>query len=941
MTQNKDKKLFLLDAMALIYRAYFALSKNPRINSQGVNTSAVLGFANTLLDLLKKERPTHIGVAFDTHAPTVRHIEYAEYKANREKMPEDIGIALPYVRKLLSALKIPILEVDGYEADDVIGTLSKEAEKAGYTVYMVTPDKDYGQLVSNNIFMYKPSRMGSGVDILGVPEICEKFGIQKAEQVIDILGLGGDASDNIPGVPGVGAVTARKLLAQYGSIEELIEHCSEIQPASWGDKIKEYSKQALFSKKLATILLDVPISFDPMALCLEHPDVEETEALLSELDMKSFAVRLWTHYKTIQEDNWCAEKVDYAGERKKGKAKQKIVSEKVELDLFSALEAEENQAAAAFEAQKLQGSEWLTLEQAKTQFETIFTQGQPLSFAVSTVEPSMPAEQSAKNIYPKIKMLAFAHPVQGAFYYYLHQPILQEEKEWINAQILGRQEEWVVYNLKEQWHLFKQSDLDTEILEKAHCCKDIMLAHYIVNPDASHQFEHIVEATLRQSYSILPSQDARAIQEALTMLSTWTLLKDKLKQVDGQKLFEEIEMPLVYVLAHMEDRGVRIDTEKLGKYGQVLEAQIKEITQEIYTQAGVSFNISSPKQLGEVLYEKLQITDKPKHTKTKKWSTAEDVLQKLSSKNPIIAQVLLYRSLTKLKSTYVDALPLLANAETNKIHTTYNQAVAATGRLSSQNPNLQNIPVRSDMGREIRKSFIPDKKGDVLLSADYSQIELRIIASLSGDQSMQSDFSMHRDVHLSTAAKVFNVPLEEVTAQMRRMAKTVNFGIIYGISAFGLAERLSISRKDAADLIEKYFLQYPKLKTYMEDTIEEAKSKGFVETICQRRRYIPDIQSGNAVVRGYAERNAINAPIQGSSADMIKIAMIKIENRLKEEKCQTGMILQVHDELIFNIVEGESEKVKSIVEQEMKNALKLKVPLDVDIHTADNWSDAH
>lgn len=958
MTPQTDKKLFLLDGMALVYRAYFALSKSPRINSKGLNTSAVLGFANTLLDLLKKERPTHIGVAFDTQAPTTRHEAYADYKANREKMPEDLSRCLPYVRQLLEVLRIPILEMPGYEADDLVGTLAKKAERDGYTVYMVTSDKDYGQLVGERIFMYRPPYKGRGVEILGIPEVCEHYGVRFPAQIIDLLGLGGDASDNIPGVPGIGNLTAQKLLQQYDTIEDMIAHSDEITPVRIGDRIREYADQALFSKKLATIMLDVPIGFDEEALCLEQPDKAATEALLEELEMRNFIVRMWDFYGFTAPG--AASSVSVSGTpavpetpvavlpdavepapRRRGRAAKPVAP--AGPDLFSALTempavpTGETRAVADKESEtdgSVKAQLWGDFATLEREFDCVFGTEEPLAVAVACND-----ENNWR--YADMTCWVFGHPQKGVFRYDLPQPPSEAEKTWFEHHILNRGQAWVVYHVKRLWHLCHRAGMAVDRLSESGHCKDILLAHYVIDPENSHEFARMVESVLHERCLPAGTLVGACLQEAVYAWPVWENLRERLTATGSMALFEDMEMPLSYVLVRMEADGVKVDRDCLQAFGRILETKMQALGQEIYTLAGQSFNIGSPKQLGEILYEKLQITDKPQHTKTKQWSTAEDVLQKLAHKHPIVNLVLSYRSLSKLKSSYAEALPQLIDPQTGRIHTTFNQAVASTGRLSSTNPNLQSIPVRNEMGREIRKAFVPYGADDLLLSADYSQIELRIIASMSGDESMQADFSGHRDVHTATAAKVFNVSLEEVTPAMRRMAKTVNFGIIYGISAFGLAERLQISRKEAAELIEKYFQQYPGLKSYMTGVLETAKDKGYVETMCHRRRYLPDIVSGNAVVRNYAERNAVNAPIQGTSADMIKIAMIRIADRLKKEGFAARMLLQVHDELIFNVPRAELDALQALVETEMKRALPLNVPIEVEMQAAENWSDAH
>lgn len=1008
----EEKKLFLLDAMALIYRAYFALNKNPRITSKGVNTSAFLGFANALLELLKKEKPTHLGVAFDTIAPTARHLEFTDYKANREKMPEDISVAIPYIKRLLQALNIPILYADGYEADDVIGTLSKKAEKEGFKVYMVTPDKDFGQLVDENVLIYKPSRSGNGVEIMGPAEVCAKFGIEDPRQVIDMLGLWGDASDNIPGVPGVGEVTARKLLARFGSVENLLEHVDEVENEKLREKIRQNAAQAMESKMLATIILDVPVAFDDSALRLSAPDIKAVSDLLDELEMRSFAARLLSYYRV---DAPVSQQEEAKPAVKPGRKKTEV--QDTTLDMFSEEAMIEEKP---FVCPDLNGVEyWKDEAGLKAGLESLsrlLEDGNGLENGPHTAAGFYLMPVSAASVrhsaiacmtfcvlentagldsivnsgaasagdslmsFGKIRFQAYYIPScfadsrpETASDVRLDEAqrfaLTSNEKALLAAFFRkhAASRDLVCHDLKNQLHLLANQGIELELQ-----AFDIMLAHYLMDPEGSHDLMRLTRNYLPFSYQDSPKPELLSALTASSagLLETEVLWTDPenplrseavryslqnakvacllqvcfnpaLKQVGAEDLFWNVEIPLSRVLCRMEREGVKIDTGRLKQYGDALQAQIGQVEEEIYTLAGEKFNIASPKQLGEVLFEKLQITDKPKHTRTKQFSTAEDVLQKLTHKHPIVEKVLFYRSLTKLKSTYVDALPLLIDPWSGKIHTTYNQAVTATGRLSSQNPNLQNIPVRSDLGREIRKCFVPEHEGESLLSADYSQIELRIIAQLSGDKTMLQDFSKHKDVHTATAANVFGVKPEDVTAAMRRQAKTVNFGIIYGISAFGLAERLRIPRKEAAGLIERYYQNYSQLKSYMDKVVADAKAKGYVETLLHRRRYLKDINSGNAVVRAYAERNAVNAPVQGSSADMIKLAMIAIDRRIRQEKMASRMILQVHDELVFNVPASEVESLSALVEKAMKEALPMQVPIEVEVGVAPNWLDAH
>lgn len=947
----QEKKLFLLDAMALIYRAYFALNKNPRITSKGLNTSAILGFANTLLELLKKEHPTHIGVAFDTMAPTARHLEYTQYKANRPPLPEDIAVSIPYIKQLLQGMNIPILYAEGYEADDVIGTLSKKAEKEGYTVYMVTPDKDFGQLVSENIFIYKPARMGNDIEILGIREVCDKFGISSPLQVIDMLGLWGDAADNIPGIPGVGEVTARKLLSQFGSVENLIEKASEIENPKLREKVRQNAAQALESKMLATIILDAPVPFEPEALAVCPPDFEAVFSLLDELEMRTLATRLSSYYRTANGNIPVPASPVQAPQPAplqpvaplKAPRPQKM--QDTTLDLFDPQNLPESKPLACQGKNDPDVAPWVNVSALKAGLESLLAQDTPVGFYLCAGKA--PHIRQAKTL-----CMAFCRippqdsPGAPAAFYYVPEAS-PEETAALQAFFSAPRalENLVCHDLKSQLHLLKNMGVDTDFE-----AFDIMLAHYLIDPESPHDLPRLTANYLPYSFGenllggglSVTDEDIRySLQNARLALELYQKFSPELQQVQARHLFEQVEIPLCRVLCRMERQGVALDRLRLAQYGQELQEQISRTEQEIYTLSGQTFNIASPKQLGEVLFEKLQIAEKPKHTKTRQFSTAEDVLQKLVHKHPVVEKVLLYRSLTKLKSTYVDALPALIDPATGKIHTTYNQAVTATGRLSSQNPNLQNIPVRTELGREIRRCFVPSSPQNRLLAADYSQIELRIIAHLSGDETMLSDFARHKDVHTATAANVFGVLPEQVTPEMRRKAKTVNFGIVYGISAFGLAERLQIPRKEAADLIERYYANYPRLKTYMESALEEARRKGYVETLLHRRRYLKDINSGNSVVRSFAERNAINAPVQGSSADMIKLAMIAVQKRIEAQRLAARMILQVHDELVFDVPENEVETLSACVVEEMRNALPMSVPVEVEVNSAANWLDAH
>ena len=920
----EKKKLFLLDAMALIYRAYYALNKNPRINSKGLNTSAILGFANTMFDVIKNEKPTHIGVAFDTRAPTVRHIEFAEYKANREAMPEDISMSIPYIKQLIKAFNIPILFADGFEADDVIGTLAKKAEENGFETFMMTPDKDFGQLVSENTFMYKPPRMGNKAQILGVEEICLKYNLKRPKQLIDILGLWGDTSDNIPGVPGVGQKTAMKLVGEFDSIENLLINTNKLK-GKLKENVENFSEQALFSKELATIILDVPVDFDEEHLKISEPDIETLKTLLEELEFRAFAKRVFTQISL----------------KKSGEIKH----QEIQGDLFG---GDVFQSSNQIKDTK---HNYYLLNEKNDRTKLIKNLLQQKNICFDTETTGVDANNT------ELVGMSFSYKTGEA--YYIPMPenyddalsIVSEFKTvFENSEI-----EKTGQNLKFDISVLKW--YDTEVKGKLF---DTMLAHYLIEPEMRHNMDYLSETYLNYkpvSIETLIGKKGKnqgsmrnvnidilsdyACEDADITLQLRNILLPKLKETDTENLFNNIEIPLIPVLASMEAEGVKLNTEALKDFSIQLADEISIIKKQIFEKSGIEFNIASPKQLGEVLFDKLVVTDKPKRTKTKQYSTGEDVLRKLINKHPIIQNILDFRSLTKLKSTYVDALPNLINQRDGRIHTSYNQAVTVTGRLSSNNPNLQNIPIRTEKGREIRKAFVPRNDDYTLLAADYSQIELRIIAEMSKDEGMMNAFLNNVDIHSTTASKIYNVPVEEVTKDMRRNAKTVNFGIVYGISAFGLSERLNIPRKEAQEIIDQYFDKYPGVKKYMNSTIQFARDNGFVETIMNRRRYLRDINSNNGTVRSFAERNAINAPIQGSSADMIKIAMISIFDEFEKRNLKSKMILQVHDELIFDTHKDEIEIVNSIVEEKMKTAFKMNVPVVVDINTGNNWLEAH
>ncbi|MEI7897288.1 MAG: DNA polymerase I [bacterium] len=962
------KKLFLLDAMALIYRAYFAFNKNPRLSSKGVNTSAIFGFANVLLDLLKKEKPTHIGVAFDTMAPTVRKVGFEAYKAHRQETPEDIINSLPYIHELIEGFNIPTLFVDGYEADDVIGTLAKQAEKNGFVTYMMTSDKDFGQLVSDNIFIYKPGKFGSDVEILGVKEVCEKFSISRPEQVIDILGLWGDASDNIPGIPGVGEVTAKKLLAEFDSVENLIANADKISNEKLRQKVIEFKDQAMMSKQLATIILDVPVEFDETRLIMERPDEARLKKLFDELEFRTFSQRLATFLSVPAED-----KAEFKMQNAKSKMQNPVTSgQKLSApDLFSDSGHSFDPAAEIPNPVSRITNPESDIPDPESRINTIASTPHHYHLADTPEKhAALLADLEKQNSFcfdtettginpntAELVGMSFSWQPHEAYYVPLSEiygealavvagfkPVFENEK----IQKIGQ-------NLKFDISILKWYD----VVVKGPLF-DTMLAHYLIQPDMRHGMDLLSETYLdykpvsieeligkkginQLSMRTVDIETVKeyAAEDADVTFRLKQVFEPMLTETDTLDLFDKIEVPLIPVLASMEADGVRIDPQTLNDYSAELEKDIRVLESSIHEDAGTTFNVSSPKQLGEILYDKLRIVENPKQTKTKQYSTSEDVLVKMEHKHPIVSKILEYRSLTKLKSTYVDVLPTLVNPRDGRVHTSYNQAVAATGRLSSNNPNLQNIPIRTEKGREIRKAFVPRNDNYLLLSADYSQIELRIIAHLSRDAGMIGDFNLGLDIHAATAAKVYGVPLEEVTKEMRRNAKMVNFGIIYGISAFGLSERLNIARKEAAEIISQYFVKYPDIKAYMDGTIESARHNGYVETMRKRRRYLRDINSGNATIRSFAERNAINAPIQGTAADMIKIAMINIFAEMNRLQLKSRMIMQVHDELVFDVHKDEAETLKPLVMQGMQNAIHLDVPVLVEMNTGRNWLEAH
>ena len=922
------EKLFLLDAYALIYRAYYALIKSPRINSKGFNTSAILGFVNTLEDVLKKENPTHIGIAFDPAGPTFRHEAYPEYKAQREETPEVIRLSVPIIKDIIRAYRIPILEVPGYEADDVIGTLATEAGKRGITTYMMTPDKDYGQLVGENVFMYRPRHNDKAFEVMGVEEVKNKYAIQSPLQVIDLLGLMGDASDNIPGCPGVGEKTAQKLIAQFGNIENLLAHTDQLKGAL-RTKVEENRKQIEFSRFLATIKTDVPLPLDMDALKRESPDEEELRKIFQELEFRTLLERIF-----------------------KEKPKETPAATPGQGDLFGFFTPE-----TTSEPEK---TNLATLHTLNCNYQLVDNEeklSQLLQNIVTQSVLSLDTETTSTDpIRAELVGMSFSYAENQAFYV----PVPADRSE--AQKIVDRFRP--VFENREIMKVGQNIKYDMLVLANYGVqlqgpLFDTMVAHYVLQPELRHNMDYLAEIYLNyQTIHIeeligpkgknqgnmrdLPPASVYeyACEDADVTLKLKNKLEKELDENNVRKLFEEIEMPLIPVLAYMERNGGRIDTEALKEPSRHFTLRMKQIEEEVYQLAGTEFNIASPKQVGEVLFDRLKIVEKAKKTKTGQYVTSEEVLESLRGKHEVVGKILEHRGLKKLLGTYIDALPQLINPETGRIHTSFNQTVTATGRLSSSNPNLQNIPIRNEDGKEIRKAFIPDD-GCIFFSADYSQIELRIMAHLSGDPHMIEAFQKGQDIHAATASKIYKVPLEEVTREQRSKAKTANFGIIYGISVFGLAERLNVDRKEAKELIDGYFENYPHVKEYMDESIRIARERGYIETIFKRKRYLPDINSRNAVVRGYAERNAINAPIQGSAADIIKVAMVRIYQRFLKERIQSKMILQVHDELNFSVLPEEQEKVKQIVIEEMESAYKMKAPLLADSGWGQNWLEAH
>ncbi|PCI96212.1 MAG: DNA polymerase I [Flavobacteriales bacterium] len=939
---DNNKKLFLLDAFALIYRAYFAFGKNQRYNSKGLNTSAMLGFTNTLIEVLEKQKPTHIAVVFDAPGGASNREEvFTDYKAGREAMPEDIRTAIPYIKRIIEAFNIPMYLLEGYEADDIIGTMAKEAERQGFQTYMMTPDKDFGQLVSENIFMYKPAAYGKPAQTLGIPEVCERFGVENPLQVIDILGLWGDAVDNIPGIPGIGEKTSKKLIAQYGSVEGLIEHAHELK-GKQKENVIEFAEQGLLSKMLATIILDVPVDYDLEDTKLEGPDEEKITELFAELEFRNLAKRI-------------------LGREIQIKAAPIKVQAGGQMDLFgNVMETTVVQEAEVAVEEEEVFLELKNLENTKHDYHFVQTKEERAKLIADlNNQKSFCFDTETTGLNPfEAEIVGMSIAYKEGEAYYIPFSENKNEATVVLNEFKGLFEngniEKVGQNIK--YDLNVLSNYGIQLKGKLF---DTMIAHYLIQPDMRHNMDLLAEAYLGYkpvSIETLIGKKGKnqktmrdisqeeivdyACEDADITLQLKNQFEPKMNET-LKKLMDEIETPLIPVLGAMEKEGINLDVPALAKFSDELEILITDLTKKILDLTGEEFNIDSPKQLGEVLFDKMKIVEKAKKTKTGQYSTSEDVLSKLKNKHEIIPYILEYRSLKKLKSTYVDALPELVNKDDGKIHTSYMQTVAATGRLSSNNPNLQNIPIRTEKGREIRKAFIPRNDDYTLLAADYSQIELRIIAALSGDENMQEAFVKGEDIHTATAAKVFGVEAKDVDRDMRSKAKAVNFGIIYGQSAFGLSQNLNIPRKEAKEIIDTYFENYPKLKAYMESNIDFAKEHGYVETVMQRRRNLKDINSANAIVRGAAERNAINAPIQGSAADIIKIAMINIHKEFEKQQFKTKMLLQVHDELVFDVFKPELDQIKDIVKDKMENAVKLVVPLDVEMNAAENWLLAH
>ncbi len=943
----EQKRLFLLDAFALIFRGYYALIKNPRVNSKGMDTSAILGFMNSLFDVIKREKPDHLAVCFDKGGSVERTEMFPEYKANRDEAPDAIKIAVPFIQDILKAMHIPVIELEGWEADDIIGTLAKQAEKEDYKVFMVTPDKDFGQLVSENIFMYRPARLGNGIEIWGIPEVQKRFGVSRPEQVIDYLGMMGDASDNIPGLPGVGDKTAKKFLVEFGSMENLLENTDKLKGAM-KVKIEANKELGLLSKKLATICIDCDVQFDAKDYELSMPDTDKVQELFEELEFR----RLKDQFiKIFSGESDPAPAVSNGVEKGKKQAPQAAGSG--QFSLFG------NEGNAPATIKEFSGR--MTINDVPHVYQTIDPgMGMKLFLQNLMKQASVCFDTETTSLNPlEAELVGIAFSWEAGKGFYLPFPENRAEAQELIEQLRpffeSTTNEKIGQNLK-----YDIKVLDKYKIRVKGTCFDTMLAHYLINPDMRHNMDILAEAYLNYTpVSIteligkkgknqlnmrdvsVARQTEYAAEDADVTFQLAQHFRPELVEAKTETLFKNIEIPLLHVLADMELEGINLDEGFLNSLSKDLDSDILDLEQKIYKAAGEEFNIASPKQLGEILFDKMKLIDKPKKTKTGQYSTAEDVLSYLAKDHKIIQSILDYRGLSKLKSTYVDALPTQVEPTTGRVHTDYMQTVAATGRLSSNNPNLQNIPIRTERGKQVRKAFVPRDENYVLLAADYSQIELRIIAALSEETTMIEAFKNGEDIHASTASKVFNIPLSEVTREQRSNAKTVNFGIIYGVSAFGLSNQTDLSRGEAKELIETYYKTYPKLRNYMAEQVDFAREHGFVQTVLGRRRYLKDINAGNQVVRGAAERNAINAPIQGSAADIIKMAMINIHQKLEKGNYKSKMLLQVHDELVFDAHKSELDQLKVLVKSEMENAYMLAVPLVVELGEGNNWLEAH
>ena len=940
---SQPKRLFLLDAFALIFRGYYAFIKNPRINSQGVDTSAIFGFMNSLLDVIKRERPDHLAVCFDKGGSVSRTEMFEAYKANRDETPEAIKIAVPYIQAILKSMHIPVVELAGYEADDIIGTLAKQAEKEGFQTFMVTPDKDFAQLVSENIFMYRPARMGNGIEIWGIPEVQAKFEVERPEQVIDYLGMMGDAVDNIPGLPGVGDKTAKKFLKEYGSMEGLLANTAQLK-GKMKEKVEANKDLGLLSKELAKILLDVPVTFQAESYQLTDPDFPAVGAIFDDLEFRRMKENIQKIF---------GQEVAVASPQETSASPKKAATfDTGQMDLFSAGGGNTVQAAISSKKDLSNTPHHYQFINSPLGIDLLVQKlVQQSSVCFDTETTSLNALQA--------ELVGIAFSWEAGKGYYVPVPQEAEAAAIIIDQLRpffeNSQIEKIGHNLK-----YDLKVLSNYHLKVAGPLYDTLIAHYLINPDRRHSMDILASTYLQYEPQpitdligkkgknqgsmrdvALEKQTEYAVEDADITLQLKQFFDQELIAAENGKLFQEVELPLVEVLTSMEQEGINLNTSFLKEFETELDSDIARLEKSIFEQAGEEFNLASPKQLGPILFEKLKLVDKPKKTKTGQYSTAEDVLSFLAKDHPIVADILEWRSVNKLQSTYVKALPEEINPNTGRVHTVYNQAVAATGRLSSNQPNLQNIPIRTERGQQVRKAFIPRDKNHVLLAADYSQIELRIIAALSKDPAMLEAFQKGEDIHATTAAKVFGVPLEEVSREQRSNAKTVNFGIVYGVSAFGLSQQTNLNRTEAKELIEAYYATYPQLKSYMNEQVDFARENGYVTTVLGRRRYLKDINSQNAVVRGAAERNAVNAPIQGSAADIIKIAMINIHRRMEKENWQSKMLLQVHDELVFDVPKTEVETLSVMVKEEMENAFSLEVPLLVEVGMGENWLEAH